>query len=124
MFDIAAGPILPRDGTRLVPASWRLPWRSLSLARTFARGSSGRFVSILCFTCAVLAAATATAAAQTGRHVLLVVNAASPASAQIGEHYAKARGIPADQIVKLTLPTGDEISQQDFVTLIERPKNL
>ena len=92
MFHIAAGAI---------------PWR--------------RFAFIVCLTCAVSAAATAPAVAQTGRHVLLVVNAASPASAQIGDYYAKARGIPADQIVKLSLPTGDEISQQQYTTLIERP---
>lgn len=91
-----------------------------AIAPAFARGRSGRFVSILCLTCAVLIAATA-AAAQTGRHVLLVVNAASPASAQIGDHYAKSRGIPPDQIIELTLPLRDEITQQDYATLIERP---
>ncbi len=93
---------MPYDA-RLAPASWRLPWRLVSLAPAFARGSSGRFVFTFCLTCAALLAATATAAAQTGRNVLLVVNAASPASAQIGDHYIKTRGIPADQIIKLTL---------------------
>jgi uncharacterized protein (TIGR03790 family) len=121
MFDIAAGAFPWRDGTRHAPASWRLPWPFFSLAPAFARGASGRFVFLLCLTCAALATATATAAAQTGRQVLLLVNAASPASAQIGEHYAKARGVPAEQVVKLTLPLRDEISQQDYLTLIERP---
>jgi uncharacterized protein (TIGR03790 family) len=121
MIDIAAGAIHWRDRARLAPASWRLPWRLRSLTSAFAPGSSGRFILTLCLACAALIGATTTAAAQTGRNVLLVVNAASPASAQIGEHYAKARGIPADQIVKLTLPLRDEITQQDYVALIERP---
>jgi uncharacterized protein (TIGR03790 family) len=91
------------------------------LEPAFVRRSSWRFVPALCLACAVLGGAASTAAAQTGRQVLLVVNASSPASAQIGEHYAKARGVPPDQIVKLTLPVKDEISQQDYTALIERP---
>jgi uncharacterized protein (TIGR03790 family) len=122
MLDTAAGPLLRRDGTRQLPASWRLPWLFVSVEPAFARSSSCRFVLlILFFTLCGLGAAASAAYAQTGRQVLLVVNAASPASAQIGEHYAKARGVPADQIIKLTLPLKDEISQTDYTTLIERP---
>lgn len=61
------------------------------------------------------------AAAQTGRNVLLVVNGASPASVQIGDYYAKARGVPADQIVTLQTPTQDEVTREDFNALIEQP---
>lgn len=126
MFDAAAGAISGRGGLRRdtmgpAPASWRLPRGLVSLACAFAAGPPGRVVFLVIFACAALIAAPPTAAAQTGRHVLLVVNAASPASAQVGEYYAKARGIPADQIIKLTLPAGDEISQQDYAALIERP---
>jgi uncharacterized protein (TIGR03790 family) len=112
-----------RDDTRITPASWRPPRYSFSLEPAFARGSSGRFVFLtLLLACAALIAAFPTpAAAQTGRQVLLVVNGASPASAQIGDYYAKARGVPADQVIKLTLPTRDEISQTEYVTQIERP---
>jgi uncharacterized protein (TIGR03790 family) len=122
MPEIAADANLRRDGTRLAPASWRLPWFSLSVEPAFARRSSWRFVLLtLFFALCGLSAAASPASAQTGRQVLLVVNASSPASAQIGDYYAKARGVPADQIIKLTLPVRDEISQQDYTTLIERP---
>jgi len=59
----------------------------------------------LTFAAWLLTAAAPTLAAaglNTGRNVLVVVNGASPDSVRIGEYYAKKRGIPADQILRLT----------------------
>jgi uncharacterized protein (TIGR03790 family) len=44
----------------------------------------------------------AAAGVSTGRNVLVVVNGASAVSVRIGEYYAKKRGIPDDQILRLT----------------------
>jgi hypothetical protein len=92
MLDIAAGAILRRDGTRLLPASYRLAWLPFFLEPAFASRSCWRFVlAVVSIIVLGLGAAASPAAAQTGRQVLLVVNAASPSSAQIGDYYAKAR---------------------------------
>ena len=45
------------------------------------------------FAAGILAFGAATASAQSGENVLLVVNSTSAASAQIADHYARARGI-------------------------------
>jgi uncharacterized protein (TIGR03790 family) len=74
---------------------------------------------------AVLVAGTlalgAPVAAQTGRHVLLVINTASQDSVRIGEHYAKVRGVPQDQVLRISAPLADEVSPQEFAAIIERP---
>jgi uncharacterized protein (TIGR03790 family) len=59
--------------------------------------------------------------AQTGRQVLLVINSASEDSRRIGERYAAAREVPADQVVRLDLPLTDEISSRDYQSRLERP---
>ena len=50
----------------------------------------------------LLLAPPAPAHAQTGHNVLLVVNAKSPDSIRIGEHYARARSVPEAQVLRLT----------------------
>lgn len=70
---------------------------------------------------AALAAGPPAAWGQTGRNVLLVVNSASDDSRRIAEHYAAARQVPAEQIVRLALPVRDEISSAEFQRAIERP---
>jgi uncharacterized protein (TIGR03790 family) len=69
--------------------------------------------------------ATAAAAAEdlSGR-VLVVVNANSEASARIGEYYAAKRGIPAEQILRLSLLDAqppDGIDRRLFETAIQAP---
>lgn len=41
----------------------------------------------------------------TPQHVAVIVNTNDPLSVKIGDYYRKRRGIPADNLVKLTLPT-------------------
>jgi len=77
--------------------------------------------------CAALLAAwvcSAPADAQSARNVLVVVNAASADSVQIGEYYAKKRQIPLDQILRLTdLPADppDGIDRPVFGRAINGP---
>jgi uncharacterized protein (TIGR03790 family) len=63
-------------------------------------------------------------AAQSATNVLLVVNAASPASVRIGEYYAERRGIPKEQVLQLsTLPAEptDGIDRVVFERNIQAP---
>ena len=59
--------------------------------------------------------------AQTGANVLVVVNEASPDSARIAEHYARVRGVPADQVVRIKLDVADEIERPVFEAQIQSP---
>jgi uncharacterized protein (TIGR03790 family) len=63
----------------------------------------------------------ASAAAQTGANVLVVINSASPASVQVGEYYATARSIPDKNVVRITTTTAEAIERADFERTIEGP---
>jgi uncharacterized protein (TIGR03790 family) len=59
----------------------------------------------------------APAAAFGPEQIALIVNTADSYSVDIGAYYARRRGIPAANVVFVTLPVGqDEISRQDFET--------
>jgi uncharacterized protein (TIGR03790 family) len=68
--------------------------------------------------CALFAASLAN---EPGREVVLVFNSSMPESKAVAEHYAAARGVPASQIVGLSLPTTETISREDYQTRLERP---
>lgn len=70
---------------------------------------------------ATLAVLPGPAAAQTSENVLLVVNSKSPVSIQIAAHYAKARGLPEQNIARLESPDTDTINRAVFESNIERP---
>lgn len=73
---------------------------------------------------ALLVIAPLSAAAQTGTNVLVVANAANDGSVRIAEHYAKARAVPADQVLRLEgLPVDapDTIDRVVFDRLIQAP---
>lgn len=61
------------------------------------------------------------ALAQNGANVLLVGNALSPASEEIASYYARARGIPGQNMLRLPLEAKDEIERGDYETKIEKP---
>jgi len=64
---------------------------------------------------------TAPALAQTGASVLLVVNETHPDSERIAAHYARVRGVPAEQILRLKVETADEIDRATFTAQIQTP---
>jgi uncharacterized protein (TIGR03790 family) len=68
-----------------------------------------------------LALMAADARAQSGENVLLVVNSASAASDQIGQHYSRARAVPQDNILRLAMDTNEEISRELFERQIQSP---
>ena len=50
-------------------------------------------------------------AGQDGTNVLLVVNTTSSASVRVALRYARARGVPDQNIVQLVIDTAEEISR-------------
>ncbi len=73
---------------------------------------------------AVVAVLAGVADAQTGANVLVVANAANPDSVRIAEEYARGRGVPADQVLKLEGMPADvpeTITAQAFTQGIQAP---
>ena len=66
-------------------------------------------------------AGTAGASAQTGANVLLVANESSPDSLRIADHYARARTVPPDQILRLKTAVADEVERAAFDAEIQAP---
>jgi len=61
------------------------------------------------------------ALAQSGANVLLVVNEQSADSGRIAEHYARVRGVPPDQILRLNVGVADEVERTVFEARIQAP---
>lgn len=76
---------------------------------------------LLLWSLAAVAAWSVPAAAQSSANVLLVINEASEASVQVGDHYAQVRGIPEQQVVRLTTATTETIPRTAYSTEIETP---
>jgi len=55
------------------------------------------------------------------RHVLVVYNSRSEASLEIAEYYAKRRGIPRENLLRLACTENEEVSEQEFHASIEAP---
>ena len=74
---------------------------------------------------AVLALLTAlparSASAQTAENVAVVINVNSEASQRIGEYYAKRRGIPESNVIRLRTAVDEAIDRDPFVVTIQQP---
>ena len=68
-----------------------------------------------------LLALTRDVSAQDGTNVLLVVNATSSASLRVALRYARARGVPDQNIVQVVTDTAEGISRERYERDIERP---
>jgi uncharacterized protein (TIGR03790 family) len=75
------------------------------------------------FAVAVFAVASAAslAHAQTGEHVAVVINDASPASKQIAEHYIRVRSVPPDNVIRINATTDETIDRATYLSTIEQP---
>ncbi len=56
-----------------------------------------------------------------GEEVVVVYTKQLPESKAVAEYYAEKRGVPTNQIVGLDVPSGDTVSRQDYVHLIQYP---
>ena len=61
------------------------------------------------------------ALAQSGANVLLVANEASADSGAIAAHYARVRGVPPDQVLRLKVDATDEIDRGTFNAQVQAP---
>jgi uncharacterized protein (TIGR03790 family) len=66
----------------------------------------------------IVAAPTLHAAPLTADQIALIVNRNAPQSQELAEFYAQARGIPADRIIALDLPQGEEITFDRYERLV------
>ena len=73
------------------------------------------------FVLAVAWCAVPDAHAQTAENVAVVINDASPQSKEVGEYYVKARGIPAENVIRIQASTDDAIQAAEFQTTIQTP---
>ena len=91
--------MVPRVGLRIRPA----PLLGAALAITFAAHCWAAEVPV-----------------HSGATILLVVNDNSALSREIGEYYARRRGVPVQNICHLKASTGEEISREDYDRQIAR----
>lgn len=61
------------------------------------------------------------ALAQSPENVAVVINDASADSQRIGEYYARVRGLPAANVLRIKTTTDDSIERQAYVRTIETP---
>jgi len=59
----------------------------------------------------------------TANELGLVINTADPYSVAVGEYYARRRGIPAEQIVRVQLPLRASLTREEFTALDQAIRN-
>lgn len=62
--------------------------------------------------------------AQTADNVLLILNDVNPVSADVGNYYARKRGIPTSNILRIKTSADDNITRDEFERQIELPIRL
>ena len=79
-----------------------------------------KFVKSLIVIAVLFAGATDTSA-QSAENVAVIINEESPASRRIGEHYVRARAIPADNVIRISTSIEEQISALEYGRTIEGP---
>ncbi|MEO7192539.1 MAG: TIGR03790 family protein [Vicinamibacterales bacterium] len=64
---------------------------------------------------------TRAAQAQTVENVLLVINADSPNSVEVGDYYVAKRAIPPEQVIRIKTVTTEAVGRSAYETTIEAP---
>jgi uncharacterized protein (TIGR03790 family) len=84
--------------------------------------SRGMFLkSFLAAALGAMALAAPLPGAEPGASVVVVYNARLPESRDVAEHYAAVRNVPAGQILRLDLPTGETMSRAEYRGQLEQP---
>jgi len=79
-------------------------------------------VLLAAFTAIILCVfAPSAARAQSAENVAVVVNDRSEDSRRIGEHYARTRGLPPSNVLRIQAPTEESIQRAEYIADIERP---
>jgi uncharacterized protein (TIGR03790 family) len=71
--------------------------------------------------CLAFVSAAPTAAALEPKDVFVVANKNVPASRAVAEHYLAKRGVPKQNLIELDLPTGEDISRDDYDAKLAGP---
>lgn len=71
--------------------------------------------------CALTSALVARAADDLASRVIILANSRQPESVQLAEFYAKARSIPAENLVALPLPETENITWREFIDEVWQP---
>ena len=77
-----------------------------------------------CVVCVVVAVNLLLAApvyAQSGENVAVVINDSSPESQRIGEHYARTRSLPVENMLRIRVSTEETIDRGVYLASIEAP---
>jgi uncharacterized protein (TIGR03790 family) len=69
----------------------------------------------------VLLALAPKASAQSSENVAVVVNDRSEASTRIGAYYVEKRGIPSDNVIRISAAPDESISRADYLAAIQEP---
>lgn len=68
-----------------------------------------------------LGASSSLRAAESGGDVLVIYNSRMEESKAVATYYAKARQVPADQVLGFDLPTTDTMTREDYIKLLQHP---
>ena len=71
--------------------------------------------------CLVALSAPRAVFAQSPENVAVVINDNSPDSQRIGEHYAKTRGLPESNVLRIQTSSEEAIERAAYITTIEQP---
>ena len=63
----------------------------------------------------------ASADAQSAENVAIVINDNSPQSQRIGEHYARTRSLPPENVLRIRVSTEETVERGVYASLIEAP---
>lgn len=77
-------------------------------------------IGLLLAVAALFAAGGASGSGPADR-VVIVANSEAPDSVAIAQHYARARGVPAANIIALRMPVSETISWRDFISAVWQP---
>jgi uncharacterized protein (TIGR03790 family) len=72
----------------------------------------------------LLGVMASSAAAQSPANVAVVINELSEESKQIGAHYARVRGLPDSNVLRIQTSTAEAIARNEYVQTIEEPLGI
>ncbi len=78
-----------------------------------------RFAKLVCSL--LFAGVLVASAAEDGSSVVVVYNSKMPASKEVAEHYAKARNVPASQVLGFELSEGEGMTRSEFRYQLQEP---
>jgi len=76
---------------------------------------------VVTFALTIVAITAPPAFGQSAENVAVVINQASSASKQIGDHYVRQRGVPASNVINIQTTAEESIERREYGSTIEQP---